>query len=162
MSKNTENLAIVYDLIDLSIGALGGLDVAVAPSKIDASRLNGFRVMKTEYFMALEGYTAGEGPVVVGMAMLQDDATIEQGLEADPQSASDLANNSYTKRPVWPLEIFTLQTADGGKKGSFNPRWSCPEGQVTNWWVYNLDGAALTIGCMLHILAKHYGVWLRD
>lgn len=98
---------------------------------------------------------------MVGFSMNHDQADIEEAIEADPQNPQDDEENLQAKRPVWPLHI----VGDGDPqaiKGSFNPRWSCPEGRAAQWWAYNLDTAGLTDGEVLSIFAKHYGVWLRD
>lgn len=168
MAKNSENLNIVYDDVTIDVGALASKDCIASASKIDSSRLNGFRIIKTEYWMDFEGKTAGEGPIMVGFSPLHSASEVEDTIEADPQSSAEMENNAVAKRPVFPLEMYPTDGGDTNfeqqriKKGSFNPRWSVIEGRSAFWWVYNMEGAALTTGMLVHIFAKHYGVWLRD
>lgn len=152
----------------MTLGALAAYDVITQASKIDAARKNGFRVLKTEYFFDIDGKTAGEGPIVVGLAANQTAAEIEEAIEADPQGKVDDVENQQAKRPVWPLEIFGSKIGDTNlenestRKGELTPRWSAPEGDGFSWWAYCLDAGGLTTGCTVVIFAKHYGVWLRD
>lgn len=163
MAKNSENLAIVYDDVTIALGALATKTGILGTGKIDSSRLNGFRVMKCEYWISYEGKTSGEGPIMIGAASGLTLTNIESAIEGDPQSGIDPLN-ANTKLPVWPLEMLpegpTVQNEI--MKGSFNPRWSTPEGFNFVWWAYNCDGGALTTGTDVHIFAKFYGVWLRD
>lgn len=166
IAKNTENLAIIYDDVELALGALAGKDAIAAPSKIDASRENGFRVMKTEYWMIFYGKTTAEGPIMVGLAPNLAAASIEETIEADPQSRTDDQVTPDSKRPVFPLEIIDYTEVDMTNlqpyKGEVKIRWSIPEGNNLNWFAYNMNAAGLTTGTVVRIFAKHYGVWLRD
>lgn len=164
MSKS-ENLAIVYDDVTVTLGTLASKDAIAEASKIDSTRGNGFRIMKTEYWVDFRGKTANEGPLMVGMSAIFDAAGVESAIEADPQDSSEDSNNLLAKRPIWPLAL--LQAAPDGndqqvQMHSVNPRWSVPEGENLYWWVYNMGAAGLTTGTVVHIFAKHYGVWLRD
>lgn len=160
-------MAIVYDVVTLTLSTLAGLDCISTPSKIDASRRSGFRIMKTQYWIGFDSKTGGEGPIMVGFSAIHEAAAIEEAIESDPQDAEDDTKGVQAMRPVWPLEMLGMgQTddADGGGdlSGSFNPKWSVPEAEAAFWWAYNMDASALTTGCVVKIFAKHFGVWLRD
>lgn len=161
------NLSIVYDDVQLVLSTLGSKTVFTAGSKIDASRLNGFRVLKTEYWINYEGKTAGQGPIMVGLSANHDATEIEECIEADPQSSArgeDALNRAM--RPVWPLYMIPTKPTDSleaaDDNGNFTPKWSSPESFGFFWWAYNMSGGALTDGTIVTIFAKHYGVWLRD
>ncbi len=169
MPNKTSDLAIVYDDLSIDVGALPSKDAIAVSSKIDTARENGFRVMKTEYFIDFEGKTSGEGPLMVGFAANHNAGEIEEAIEADPQSSHDDEANLHAKRPVWPLamipEASSARSSTGSLEqimGKFNPKWTVPEGEGAVWWAYNMDGAILTTGTIINIFAKHYGVWLRD
>lgn len=167
MAKNSENLQIVYDDVQIAVGALAVRDCVAGASKIDTARLNGFRVMKTEYWMCHDGKTVNEGPLMVGASMMHSAGEVEEAIEADPQASGE-NDNALAKRPIFPLEMFAKnEGADSApetvRKGSFNPRWSIMEGKALFWWVYNMNIAdPITTGMTVFIFAKHYGVWLRD
>lgn len=165
MVHKDNNLAIVYDDLQLAIGALASKDCIAIASKIDSARLNGFRVMRTEYWIDWAGKITGEGPIIFGFTVHHSAGEVELTIEADPQSSAELEGNAVAKRPVWPLEIAGIVATEGppeGQKGVFNPKWSNIEGRGAFWWAYNLDDAALQTGMVCHFFAKHFGVWLRD
>lgn len=166
IAKNSENLDIVYDDVTITLGALAAKDAISSDSKIDAARLQGFRVMKTEYWIDYSGKATGEGPVMVGFSMNHTVGEVEEAFEADPGDRTSI-QNAQAKRPVWPLKMIPahavqLDVPDKVLGGTFNPRWSCIEGKAAIWWAYNMDSSALTTGTVIRIFAKHFGVWLRD
>ncbi len=168
MSKFSEQGAIVHDLSVITVGALAALDAVVVNSVIDATREEGFRILKTEYFVHFEGKTTAEGPVMFGFAANLNAAEIEEAIEADPQQRADDPEMHNAMRPVWVLGVIPKlsteqdQSFPGNVKGIFNPRWSIPEGKGASWWAYNNSSGALTTGLLIKIMAKHFGVWLRD
>lgn len=164
MAKNSDNLAIVYDDVSFALGTLGAKGGALANSKIDASRLNGFRVVKVEYWACYSGKTAAEGPIMVGLSFGQASADIDACIEADPQGHLEDRDDGDTKRPLFPLFMLEKDNASSSEAihGTINPRWSVPEGYAMNYFAYNMDGSALTTGTEIQIFAKIYGVWLRD
>ncbi len=170
-SKTDQGLALLYDDIVITLGALGANSVAITASKIDAARENGFRVIKTQYWIDWQGKTAVEGPVIVGYAFGMDANAISATISSDPQSSNLDFVDGETKNPVFPMELIPFASTDGGGatpgQGGFTmgevvPRWSVPEGSNLNWFARNLGGAGMTTGTVVLIFAKHFGVWLRD
>ncbi len=160
------DLDVLLTLADLAANTL----ISVS-SKIDASRLNGFRVTKTELNWELTGKTIAEGPILFGVAAnFTNDVAIEVALEADVQSR--VGNNlrgdgtflkilgkvglSPSAFPNNDMGVAPHYTISYGKNG-----WSIPEGQELVYWAYNA-GAQLTTGTVFIIDAEHFGVWLRD
>lgn len=163
-------LAILHEVITITVGALASQTAVLGSSKIDASRENGFRIMKTEYEIDYRGKTASEGPVEIGFAYNQSATLIGETLADDPQSRVEDENAGETKRPVYPLEMVPYNVTN--KHGtnptvptalrSMTARWSIPEGNKFDAYAYNWGGGALTTGMTITIRCKHYGVWLRD
>lgn len=157
---------IYYDNAVIDVGALAAGDVTTVTLKQDGSRSQGFRFMKTEYWIVLENATDFES-VMCGLAgPAIDAAEIEEAIEADPDSPHDRSASEQAMRPIWPLEVL-MDTAQGDgrvvAKGTINLRWSFPEATAMNFWCYNMDVAnPITTGARLRIFCKHYGVWLRD
>lgn len=170
LTKNSENLAIVYDLQTITLGALAQ-DTAILATggKIDSARLNGFRVVKQKYWIDWYNKTSSEGPIIVGFQANQTVTQVTETLNADPQSQVADQNDPVTKRPIWPLALVPYKAASNGDNGDGGPqfcgefivRWSVPEGQSATYWAFNL-GPALTTGTIIKIYTKYYGVWLRD
>ncbi len=159
----------MYDIINLSIGALTNNQAAVNASKIDSARKNGFRVLRTEYWFRWVNATIGEGPIMCGVAFAQGTSSIPVAILADPQSSGsgDKIAQDEAMQPVFPLaDLFADAVGDQVSTKTavqvFKPRWSVIEGESMNWFVFNHSGATLTTGSTLKIFAKHFGVWLRD
>ncbi len=109
--------------------------------------------------------TSGEGPVLVGMAHDLSATEIEETLGADPQRSGDPTAEPRAMRPVWPLGQMFNNSAGNGQiilEGVQKIGWSIPEGTDLKWFVQNVSGATLTTGSVFRIIAKHFGVWLRD
>ncbi len=157
--------------LTLTVGALASLDVISANGKIDGSRNQGFRVVKSEIFCVMEDKTVLEGPLVVGVACNAVAAEIEKAIEVDPQSPSDddERGTGVFIMPIWMIGEQTIdiplqangrileKTISYGKNG-----WSIPESEAWSVWCYNRSGAALTTGTLFKFFVSHFGVWLRD
>ncbi len=159
------NLAIVYDVQQIAASTLANSTAVTTGSKIDASRENGFRVTRTEWKIFARGGTAGDDPVVAGMAFGQNSTQITEALVADPQSrsvnAAAVLANDQTMRPVFPLAAFG-GAVERVREGVAKPNWSAPETGNLSWFVFNFGPDALTTGLIINFFAKHFGVWLRD
>ncbi len=156
--------------ISLDLGTLGVADVITAESSIDGSRKQGFRVTKSKILLEMSGKTAGEGPILFGVAANFPGAPeVELALEADPQGRNeqDSARGKGTFLKVLalfmsvPINIPTTRPQmfefSYGKNG-----WSVPEAEKLVYWARNQDTSALTTGTRISISAEHFGVWLRD
>ncbi len=163
-SKN--NMAqVLHERQAITLSTLAALDAISTVSLIDTAKENGFRILRTEWFIRLKGVANGEGPILVGMAANLSAAEVEVTIESDPQAADTPVDGHNANRPVWPLGILEndgVGSAPSARQGVLKPQWSIPEGSFLNWWAYNLDGTALTTGGEVIIYAKHFGVWLRD
>ncbi len=171
MGKNSfstsERAGIVYDNGQITVGSLANAIGVVLASKIDSARENGFRVLKTEYWIKWRDFDAGDGTVVVGLAAAQGATNIKDSFEADPQSAGagDQEALMNTMRPVFPLAVLDAINAaqlNVDAHGVFNMKWSMQEGMNLNWFVFNISGATIATGSNIKFFAKHYGVWLKD
>lgn len=160
---------ILWDVQDISIGALAANDVISANSTTGVNLDEDFRILKTQYFFAWRAPDFSEAPILIGMAAggLQANE-IEEAIESTPNDTNDYPEIEQAMRPVWPLEGMMLQNdgtfADGARtlaQDSFNPKWTMPSPGGWVWWILNHGSAALTAGGVMHIVAKHFGVWVR-
>ncbi len=166
MAKDSQ-LSIVWDQVGITLSTLAALTGILGASRIDAAREQGFRVMKTEYVGSIVGRTNGEGPVMLAVGFNLSLAEMEEAIEADPQSSFDTPANEQVMRPVFILGIFDPLAAspailNNGIPKTVNFKWSAPEGGSMNWMAYNTSGSALTTGSVVRVVAKHFGVWLKD
>ncbi len=167
--SDNDKSGIVYDDVMITVGALASKAAIIAGGKIDSARLNGFRVLKTQYWIDWEGKTDADGPIMIGLSEGLTAAEVASCINADPQSSSELVNNANTKRPVWPLEMLSKQAIEAGAsngqgafKGDAKIQWSVREGRTLSWWAFNMEAVALAAGTLVNIFAKHFGVWLND
>ncbi len=156
---------IIYDDTTINLSTLPAGTAIILPSKIDASREQGFRILRTEWHIAYDGITIGEGPVVFGFSCNVAATEIEACIEADPQDSADRVGNTQSSQPVWPLVYQARSEGENGIEplnGMLKPRWTVPEGEQANWFAYNRSSSALTTGGVFFVFAKHFGVWLND
>lgn len=168
-SKTDKGLALVYDNVALTLSTLGASTALSASSRIDGSRENGFRIIKTQYWLDWIGKTAPEGPLIFGISFGLSVAQIAACITADPQSKREDFNVHDTALPVFPLALIPIASTgkaatpdDAVPMREITLRWSAPEGTSMNWFVFNADTSALTTGTSVVVFAKHFGVWLND
>ncbi len=167
MAKFSDNsmAAIQWDELEDPTGALAAGSATTINSRVDSGRLQGFRVLRTEWFFRMKGLSANEGPVLVGLAHDLTAAEIQECLGADPQRSNDPTLSPRTMRPVWPMALFENDSVGNQnmlQQGVTTIGWSIPEGTNLVWWQMNRDTDALQTGGTLNITAKHFGVWLKD
>ncbi len=159
-------LAIEYLVLQAAAGALAALDVINVGTQIDIGREQGKRITKMQISGGWHGATPGEGPVAWGFSTGLTAAEVEETLESDPQSSFDVPAQEETMRPVFPMGIIDMITADGvfnnGLPFDVNLNWSVREGAGLDVWFYNISGAVLTTGLTLAAVCKIFGVWLSD
>ncbi len=156
--------------IALDLGTLAAGDVISTSSSIDAARKQGFRVTKSRIMIEMSGKTAGEGPILMGLACnFANAAAIEAALEDDPQGVNTQDANRGKGTFLKVLALFMSAPTNipttrplmyefgYGKNG-----WSIPEAEALLYWARNQDTGALTTGTRISISAEHFGVWLRD
>lgn len=105
-------LAFLYEDLKITLGTLGADTTILGPSRIDAARENGFRIMKTQYWTDLEGKTVGEGPFVFGFSIGLSTGQVAAAIAANPQSETSDRNSGDTKLLIWPLMLIYLSAID--------------------------------------------------
>ncbi len=167
MAKFSDNslASIVWDNTELTLGTLGSQTAISTTSRIDAGRLQGFRVLRTEYFVIMRGATVGDDPVVFGLCHDLSNAEIAETFGADPQRPGDPGLEEMAMRPVWVLGSLAANNDGDGRvvlDGVKKLGWSIQEGTPLKWFAFNHGPGALSTGGEINILAKHFGVWLKD
>ncbi len=155
---------------NITLGALGGNDAILGVTKIDASKRQGFRIVKSDWFLTLTGKTTAEGPIMIGVCCNMNAAEVEAAIEADPQGRTDdetRGKGTFIKLlMVLGLLDTAFPTPDGGRVFHREVKygkngWSIPEGKTLSLFAYN-SGSALTSGTVVLFSAEHFGVYLRD
>ncbi len=132
-----------------------------------------FRLIKMEYTFWVDGATfvVADGPLSLWIANGELNlGEIEESIEVQgPVDRNDRLNMERAERYVTQLGVLPFVEASSGVRPLFpmdgsvaekTIRWtfSNPEGWV--FCVYN-EGTGLTTGGVVHMRAKHYGVWLQ-
>ncbi len=167
MAHPHSNLQNLYDNVELDISSLAAITGVVGASKIDGSRLMGFRTLMQEGSIAYESAALVGGPILVGFAGPALSLTqIEEAIEADPQSSVNTVPVEQVSRPIFILGILeAVAKASVSSIRSFKKKfqWSYPEGAQMNFFAYNTDlNTAIGASSQVKIFCKHTGVWLRD
>lgn len=158
-------LHYLYDSRQLSLSTLAADTPLVSITKIDANRVQGFRVIKVKGWADILGKTEGDGPLIFGMACNSLSATkIKAAFDADPAdgSANNMATQAEADVPIFVLGMWSRTNAHC-KPISFEKtiNWSIIEGRSFDFFVLNM-GAQLNDGATMETFAKFTGVWLRD
>lgn len=162
---SSDRLVIIYDERQLALSTLAASTALVSITKLDASLLQGFRIAKMEGWADLNGKTDTEGPIVFGFGIGVDATRIKNAIDADPQDGSHINAEAIAqgKEPLWVLGMFS-RAEQHCVPIHFEKKvnWSMIEGRHAEFWVYNMDGGALTTGATLEIFVKFWGVFLND
>lgn len=167
MTHPHSNLTKITDNQNINTSALAAVTGILSPSKIDASRLQGFRSVQQKGIIQFFNSDGSGGPLAVyliepGLTL----AEAEEAIEADPQSSMDVPAIEHLKRKIWFLGFTQRDSSGGGSEWTefkTNHKISVIEGVALNYMVYNTNqAAALDAANSVLIFCEHLGVWLRD
>ncbi len=150
--------------VDESLALLTLANSALVVDTFDESVNERTYAISIEASYMLRGLTAGEGPLIFGVAHSDYSAAeIEEVIEnAGSWNEGDLVSQEMGRRKVRIIGYFDGQTAENevndGKPIKTRLGWILLQGQTLDLWVYNRSGATLTTGAFL--LATGH-VWLR-
>ncbi len=167
--------AIVKEQTTISLGALAAQDVTIANSAVQLDE--DFRILKSEITGVIRAMTSLEGQgLILYMTEGDLDATqiegnieqngpLRQGAQIEEEIASRWVRRvGITMGPTVNETERVFKNKYAGGLLEINPRWTFRRGRTAteggwNWAVYN-DGATLTSGGVVQLLATHYGVWV--
>ncbi len=154
---------IIRERDTITLGALATITAIKSGSQINPT--DDFRLIKTEYFIGVEGMTSGEGPVLIGLADNELSVTeIAGSIGADgPVDRNDRGGEEAATRAVWVLDAIFSQVFPGGSsstKGEKTFRWTFSNPEGWTFFAFNNDPNTLTTGTIVHFYAVHYGVWV--
>ncbi len=150
---------------ELALLTLANLTALISNTNIDASRDQGVRIKQLKVAATIKGLTAGEGPIVWGLALELTAVEIAECLLADPQAMQDTDAADKANRRVFPIGVFTMDTASDDPQGFREvgfPWKEIPEESTLKFYAWNTSGAALTTGAKITWNAAVVQEWLRD
>ncbi len=114
---------------------------------------NEFRLLSIRGLWSLRDLTAGQGPIIVGVAHSDYSVIeIEEYLENETQlTRGDMvATREIAKRLVRRVGVFAgavgEETLNDGKPLKVRLNWAMAQGTTLTFWAYNFSGATLTTG----------------
>lgn len=147
-----------------SLGTLGGVTSIVADLTANADR--DLYLISADVVVALDGLTAGEGPLEVGLChgtytQTEIDGYIETTTDIDV--GNPIANEAADRgRYIKTIGMFQGLNTDevlfDGRPRRIKLKFPLQEGEALAVWVYNRTGATLTTGCSVRISGKLYFV----
>ncbi len=164
MAKHTKRrgrgapLVAVRVNAELAAGALAQNDLVTG--SIGATWTDSF-LLSAQLYASARGFTAGEGPILVGLS--HDDysaAEVEEWVEATGSgAAADLVATEQAKRKCRDMVTFILaganEVANDGKPIKVPLKFILNDGSGLNMWIYNAGSTnPLTTGGIVEISGK--------
>ncbi len=155
--KNRRPLRVLPFSVSAAAGALANGDVV--STAISDTVDEKMWLASMDAIHAARDFTAGEGPIVVGVAHSDYSAAeIEECLEAQASwDASDLVAREQARRKVRTIGTFpnvaSGEVLNDGKEIRTKLGWIAEAGMTLQFWTWNKSGAALTTGG----IAEHDG-----
>ncbi len=123
-------------------------------------------IVSMDLLWTLRGGTAGEGPIIVGVAHGDLTVTeIKEALEAELTDPDDIIAKERARRPVRRVGVFpglaTNESLEDGKKIRQKVKFSVGDTHTLNLFAQNNSGGALTGGQICNISGTIYGRWQR-
>jgi len=146
---------------DANLPAFGGIDLLTVANatvvKQDLTTIadNEYRCLSMRMVWTRRGGTAGEGPLVFGVAHGDYSVTeIKECLEAEAAwTAGNKVANEQANRLIRRIGVFsglgTDEDFNDGKPVTTRLNWLITEGQTIDAWAYNQSGAQLATGAFV-------------
>ncbi len=125
-----------------------------------------YRLVSLKGVWTIQGLTAGEGPILVGVARGgYSDAEVEEAIEASNIDRGTPVQQERARRLV--REIGVLTATGAGTQGSLNDgnflstklNWLIPIGEQVTFWAYNLSTSLLSTGASVDCIGN---AWVKD
>ncbi len=150
---------------DLTLSTLGD-DTAIVTSLLGGNFTEDFFWISTDLAWSSKGATAGEGPIVVGLA--HGDyiaAEIVENLDVSFLGPGNKIQQEQSRRLVRRVgEIANANSifhiAPEGGLIRTKSRFVVESGKAANMWAVNKSGAQLTTGQSIHVVGTIYGRWI--
>ncbi len=162
--RNSKNFVAIPFSLQLALSTLGN-DVVIKGDTVTFGE--DIYIMSVDASWSLTGHTAGELPILVGMA--HGDLTvgeIVENLVAEVSDPDDIIAAERARRPVRKAGKFAVggvtdqQLADG-REIRTKVKFTVGNDHALACWAMNLSGATLTTGATVDIDGTIFGRWRR-
>lgn len=148
--RNNQNTALA---VETATGALADQTVLAAP--LSSVSDEEYRAISLKLWLSIRAHTAGEGPILVGVAHNDYSVTeIKQYIEAtatmtrNNMIAAEQANRFIRRLGVFAGDAVT-ETLNDGNPIHVKLNWHVVDGTALQIWAYNQSGATLTTGTVV-------------
>ncbi len=147
---------------ELALATLGS--GSVVAGNFDSSVDSKTFLISADLVVSLEGHTAGEGPITVGVAHADYSSTEigEWFAGTGGWSDADLVAREVARRKIREIGTFdgagTSEVLNDGKSIKVRLGFNIEDGQTLQMWAFNGSGATLTTGTVLEMNGS---VWAR-
>ncbi len=141
---------------EIVLGALS-TDTLISESSGGSAVSNRVRVASIDVMVGIHNHTAGEGPIVIGVAKGDyTDAEIQEWfLALAAWNDEDEIAREQSKRYCRVLGMLGGASVSerlwDGRQRKFRLNWSIGEGQSINFWAFNSDSNDLTTGSVVNV-----------
>ena len=123
-----------------------------------------FWVQSCDLAWNMQGHTAGQGPLLVGINNGDLSVTeIGECISAVPASRSDIVEREEARRPVRRVGIFpglsTDEALNDGKVIRTRIKMYLAQGTDLQMYAQNKSGGSLTTGTLIRVFGSIYGEW---
>lgn len=159
---NPNNFVVVVRE-DLQLGTLAS--VTLIKGALTTNSDNEYRAISVKATWSLSDFTAGEGPITVGLAHGAYSTTeVEEWIEAQASMArNDLVSMEKSKRMCRIVGTFPgilgNETLNDGKPIRTKCNWPVIDGGNIAVWAYNQGNGSLTTSAELNVLGTIFGRW---
>ncbi len=157
----------VYSFQTLTLSTLAAATALLGGTKIDASRLQGCKIIDIFGAFTWHSKTTTEGPVYYGFTNGMSITEIAAVFAADPQSQDDPTGDDSMRRiiVVGSMEKdLSIQPDDNSlwRKIMWPKSWEIREGETFDIFAFNRDSGALTTGTELRFDGMFNTEWRQD
>ncbi len=161
-SRRRSRLVVLKFDVQVSLGTLA--DNTALLTSIISSFTTAFWCSSADVYWSLDGHTAPEGPLVVGLCHgAYTAAQVVEALDASPSGPDDVIAIEQGRRMVRRSGQFAgvvdPEVLNDGKAIRTKCRWTTGIAEDFELFVVNRHGATLTTGSQIHARGQLYGNW---
>ncbi len=158
---------VQYETVENAVGALVTQTVSTIPMRQDSARNQGVRIKKLMGAVDYNAKTAGDGPLLFGLAHALSATEIAEALNADPQDSNNVPATEQGNRRVMVLgvipKIATASPFDIVPYRTIRFPWKeLPEDTNMFFWVQNKDTGTIQTGTLVRFSYIIVQEWLDD
>ncbi len=159
--------------INAAVGALTANASMLLATLMDASLEQGHTIDKLKLYWELEGKTANEGPISLGIGSGLTAVQYGEAMNADPQNYLDEGKSEKGNRKAYILYVIGEEcTAIQGSASQLRsdvrmlnepvPSWKTIEGDSLDFFIHLHSSGSLTTGAILNLIWSMVIRWERD